>query len=63
MNDEYAVIDMPYKLITSSDGYVLYNILKDPRETINIASKKPNVVSCIWPMHFSEWIINALRIY
>ena len=60
MNDEYAVIDMPYKLITSSDGYVLYNILKDPRETINIASKKPNVVSELQAL-LSTWPVGKNR--
>ena len=44
MNNEYAVIEMPYKLITSADGDQLYNILNDPSENLNIASENQEIV-------------------
>ena len=44
INDKYAVIEMPYKLITSADGDQLYNILDDPSENLNIASKNQEIV-------------------
>ena len=44
INDKYAVIDMPYKLITSSDGDELFNILKDPIERLNIAEENQEIV-------------------
>ena len=44
INDKYAVIDMPYKLITSADGDQLYNILDDPSEKLNIASENQEIV-------------------
>jgi arylsulfatase A-like enzyme len=45
INDKYAVIQMPYKLITSADGDQLYNILVDPSEKLNIASENHEIVS------------------
>ena len=45
INDEYAVIEMPYKLITSAVGDQLYNILDDPSENQNIASDNQEIVS------------------
>ena len=44
INDKYAVIEMPYKLITSADGDQLYNILDDPSEKLNIASENQEIV-------------------
>ena len=44
INDKYAVIEMPYKLITSADGDQLYNILDDPSENLNIASENQKIV-------------------
>ena len=44
INDKYAVIEVPYKLITSADGDQLYNILDDPSENLNIASENPEIV-------------------
>jgi arylsulfatase A-like enzyme len=44
INDKYAVIEMPYKLITSADGDQLYNILDDPSENFNIASENQEIV-------------------
>ena len=44
INDKYAVIEMPYKLITSADGDQLYNILDDPSENLNIGSKNQEIV-------------------
>ena len=44
INDKYAVIEMPYKLITSTDGDQLYNILDDPSENLNIASENQEIV-------------------
>ena len=44
INDKYAVIEMPYKLITSADGDQLYNILDDPSENLNIASENQEIV-------------------
>ena len=44
INDEYAVIEMPYKLITSAIGDQLYNILDDPSENLNIASENQEIV-------------------
>jgi len=44
INDKYAVIEMPYKLITSLDGDQLYNILDDPSENLNIASENQEIV-------------------
>ena len=44
INDKYAVIEMPYKLITSADGDQLYNILEDPSENLNIASENQEIV-------------------
>ena len=44
INDKYAVIEMPYKLITSADGDQLYNILDDPSENLNIASENQAIV-------------------
>ncbi len=44
INDKYAVIEMPYKLITSADGDQLYNILDDPSEDLNIASENQEIV-------------------
>ena len=44
INDKYAVIEMPYKLITSVDGDQLYNILDDPSENLNIASENQEIV-------------------
>ena len=44
INDKYAVIEMPYKLITSADGDQLYNILDDPSESLNIASENQEIV-------------------
>ncbi len=45
INDKYAVIEMPYKLITSADGDQLFNILDDPSEKLNIASNNQEIVS------------------
>ena len=44
INDKYAVIEMPYKLITSADGDQLFNILDDPSEKLNIASENQEKV-------------------
>ena len=44
INDKYAVIQMPYKLITSAEGDQLYNILDDPSEKLNIASQNHEIV-------------------
>ena len=44
INDKYAVIEMPYKLITSADGDQLFNILDDPSENLNIASENQEKV-------------------
>ena len=44
INDKYAVIEMPYKLITSANGDQLYNILDDPSENLNIASENQEIV-------------------
>ena len=44
INDKYAVIDMPYKLITSSDGDQLFNILNDQSESTNIAEGNEAIV-------------------
>ena len=44
INDKYAVIEMPYKLITSANGDQLYNILDDPSENFNIASENQEIV-------------------
>ena len=44
INDKYAIIEMPYKLITSADGDQLYNILDDPSENLNIASENQEIV-------------------
>ena len=44
INDKYAVIEMPYKLITSADGDQLNNILDDPSENFNIASENQEIV-------------------
>ena len=44
INDKFAVIEMPYKLITSADGDQLYNILDDPSENLNIASENQEIV-------------------
>ena len=44
INDKYAVIEMPYKLITSVDGDQLYNIIDDPSENLNIASENQEIV-------------------
>ncbi len=44
INDKYAVIEMPYKLITSADSDQLYNILDDPSESLNIASENQEIV-------------------
>ena len=44
INDKYAVIEMPYKLITSADGDQLFNILDDPSENLNIASENQEIV-------------------
>ena len=44
INDKYAVIEMPYKLITSADGDQLYNIIDDPSENLNIASENQEIV-------------------
>ena len=44
INDKYAVIEMPYKLITSADGDQLYNIHDDPSENLNIASENQEIV-------------------
>ena len=44
INDKYAVIEVPYKLITSADGDQLYNILDDPSENLNIASENQEIV-------------------
>ena len=44
INDKFAVIEMPYKLITSADGDQLYNILDDPSESLNIASENQEIV-------------------
>lgn len=44
INDKYAVIEMPYKLITSADGDQLYNVLDDPSENLNIASENQEIV-------------------
>ena len=49
---------MPYKLITSSDGDQLYNILEDPSENLNIASKHQEIVfelkNTLSQWHFGE---------
>ena len=44
INDKYAIIEMPYKLITSADGDQLYNIIDDPSENLNIASENQEIV-------------------
>ena len=44
INDKYAVIEIPYKLITSVDGDQLYNIIDDPSENLNIASENQEIV-------------------
>ena len=45
INDKYAVIDMPYKLITSAAGDQLFNILNDQSESTNIAQENQAIVS------------------
>ena len=45
INDKYAVIDMPYKLITSTAGDQLFNILNDQSESTNIAEENQAIVS------------------
>ena len=45
INDKYAVIDMPYKLITSAAGDQLFNILNDQSESTNIAEENQTIVS------------------
>ncbi len=45
INDKYAVIDMPYKLITSKEGDQLFNILNDQSESTNIAQENLAIVS------------------
>ena len=45
INDKYAVIDMPYKLITSTEGDQLFNILNDQSESTNIAQENLAIVS------------------
>ena len=58
INDKFAVIDMPFKLITSSDGDQLYNILEDPSESLNIAPKHQEIVfelkNTLSQWHFGE---------
>ena len=44
INDKYAVIDMPYKLITSGEGDQLFNILEDESESTNIAEENQTIV-------------------
>ena len=45
INDKYAVIDMPYKLISSAEGDQLFNILYDQSESTNIAQENQAIVS------------------
>ena len=45
LNDKYAVIDMPYKLITSTNSDQLFNILDDQSERVNIAEQNQEKVS------------------
>ena len=45
INDKYAVIDMPYKLITSTEGDQLFNIINDQSESTNIAQENQAIVS------------------
>ena len=54
INDKYAVIEMPYKLITSAEGDQLYNILDDPSENLNIASENQEIVLELKNI-LSEW--------
>ena len=44
INDKYAVLDMPYKLITSGEGDQLFNILEDESESTNIAEENQTIV-------------------
>ena len=44
INDKYAVIDMPYKLIISGEGDQLFNILEDQSESTNIAEENQIIV-------------------
>ena len=60
INDKFAVIDMPYKLITSSDGDQLYNILEDPSESRNIAPKYQDIVFEL-KNTLSQWQIGENR--
>ena len=60
INDKFAVIDMPFKLITSSDGDQLYNILEDPSESLNIAPKHQDIVFEL-KNTLSQWQIGENR--
>ena len=54
INDKYAVIDMPYKLITSTEGDQLFNILNDQSESTNIAQENQAIVSKLKNI-LSQW--------
>ena len=54
INDKYAVIDMPYKLITSNEGDQLFNILNDQSESTNIAEENQAIVSKLKNI-LSQW--------
>jgi len=43
LNDKYAVISAPYKLIINEDNVELYNIFKDPTEELDISKNKPEI--------------------
>ena len=60
INDKYAVIEMPYKLITSADGDQLYNILDDPSEDLNIASENQEIVIELKNI-LSQWQVGENR--
>ena len=54
INDKYAVIDMPYKLISSAEGDQLFNILYDQSESTNIAQENQAIVSKLKNI-LSQW--------
>lgn len=54
LNDKYAVISAPYKLIINEDNVELYNIFKDPTEELDISKNEPEITKKLTEI-FNNW--------
>jgi len=54
LNDTFAIIDSPYKLIISGEKTELYNIFDDPTERIDISNNEPEITNKLFTA-FNNW--------